>query len=177
MSSATPLVFRPSAAQRAIAVLLCAGSLMIGIRAMLLLVQGLPRLLWTIRVAEASQEATLGLWIIMGVSIGACLAAGALLLLAIMGLMLIEGCHVLVDELGIVVDFDSLPGPLARKLGAGRLTWKQVKDVEKHRFFFVITGDQEGPMRQVHLRFLMVDELERLMTLIFERSPNLHHPG
>lgn len=177
MNSATPLVFRPSLAQRAIAALLCAGSLMMGIRALVLLVQGLPRLLWAIKVAEAAHESTFALWSLVGFSVGACIGGGALLLLAVLGLLLIEGCQVLVDDLGIVVDFDSLPGPLARRIGAGRLTWKQIKDVQKHRFFFVITGGNEGTLLQTRLKFLMVDELERLMTIIFERSPNLRPPG
>ncbi|MBP1628269.1 MAG: hypothetical protein H6Q00_2744 [Holophagaceae bacterium] len=177
MSSATPLVFRPSVAQRAIAALLCAGSLMMGVRALVLLVQGLPRLLWAIRVAEAAHESTLILWVFVGAYVGACLAGGALLLLAVLGLLLIEGCHVLVDDLGIVVDFDSLPGPLARRIGAGRLSWKQVKDVEKHRFFFVITADPEAAKKPDCLRFLMVDQLERLMMIILERSPNMHPHG
>jgi len=175
MSSATPLVFRPSFAQRAIAVLLFAGSLMMGIRALVLLLQGLPRLLWAIRVAEASHESTFGLWLLVAAAVGAFLAGGALLLLALLAMLLIEGCHVLLDDLGIVVDFDSLPGPIARKIGAGRLTWKQVRDVEKHRFFFVITGGPEAPLRPLRLRFLMVDELEQLMMIICERSPNLPH--
>jgi len=175
MSSATPLVFRPSTAQRAIAALLCAGSLMMGVRALVLLVQGVPHLLWAIRVAEASHESTFMLWCFLAACVGAFVAGGALLCLAVLGLLLIEGCHVLVDDLGIVVDFDSLPGPLAQRFGAGRLTWKQVHDVEKHRFSFVITGEQEPARKQTRLRFLMVDELERLMMIIFERSSNLHH--
>lgn len=176
MGSATPLIFRPSASQRAIAALLCAGSLMMGIRALVLLIQGVPRLLWSIRVAEASHEPTFTLWLLVAASVGACLAAGLFLLLALLGLLLIEGCHVLVDDLGLLVDFDSLPGALARRMGAGRLTWKQIHNVEKHRFSFVISGEQETPPRTIRLRLLMVDQLERLMNIIFERSPNLRHP-
>nr|WP_320132582.1 hypothetical protein [uncultured Holophaga sp.] len=176
MVSATPLVFRPSASQRAIAALLCAGSLMMGIRALVLLVQGVPRLLWAIKVAEASHEPTFVLWFLVAASVAACLAGGAFLLAALLGMLLIEGCHVLVDDLGIVVDFDSLPGSLARRMGAGRLTWKQIRSVDKHRFSFVITGEQELPPSRIRLRLLMVDQLERLMNIIFERSPELRQP-
>ena len=90
--------------------------------------------------------------------------------------MLIEGTQVLVDDLGMQWN-TILPGWLARRLGAGRLTWKQVTQVDKGRFFFQIHGEapQEAPapaFRPV-LRFLVVDELERLMLLVLERSPNL----
>ena len=173
MTSATPLVFRPSASQRATAALLFVGSLLVGVRVLVLLVQSLPRFLWCIRAAEAAKQPTFDLWFFLAASIGACLAGAVFLVLTLLGLLLIEGCHVLVDDLGIMVTFDALPGPLARKIGSGRLTWKQVQNIEKQRFFFVITGEQALPAQTLRLKFLMVDQLEHLLNIIFERSPNL----
>jgi hypothetical protein len=71
---------------------------------------------------------------------------------------------------------------LARRLGAGRLSWKEINTLEKHRLFFVLRGTEgDGASRPsinasdkpVVLRFLLVDELERLILTILERSPNL----
>lgn len=177
MAATTPLVFRPNPAQRTIAFLLCGGSWLVGVQGLARLIQNVPRLLGAIRAAEALGDPTAGLWVVLAAGLVAVVAGGCLLLLAVLGLLLIEGTQVLVDELGLAVELTILPAPLARRLGAGRLTWKQVSSVEKGRFFFQIHGApapeasaQEPPPL---LRFLMVDEVERLLLLVLERSPNL----
>jgi len=182
MSTATPLVFRPSLIHRALAALLCAGSWLVGIRAMVFLVQHFPHLIASIQMAKFQGEFPWNLWIVLVAEILACAVGGLLLLAAILALLLIEGSQVIVDDLGIMVEHNALPGPLARSFGAGRLGWKQVTSLEKRRFFFVILGggvtDPGAPAGGMHtedptLRFLVVDHLERLIFLIFERSPNL----
>lgn len=177
MAATSPLAFRPSPAQRTIAFLLCGGSWLVGVQGLVRLVQNVPRLLGAIRTAEAVGDPTLGLWSVLVIGLGAVVAGGLLLLAAVLGLLLIEGTQVLVDELGLSVELTTLPAPLARRLGAGRLTWKQVSEVEKGRFFFRIHGasspETSVPEPPPVLRFLVVDEVERLLLLVLERSPNL----
>jgi hypothetical protein len=102
---------------------------------------------------------------------------GSLLLVGtLLGLLMVEGSQVLVDELGIAVEHNALPAPLGRKLGAGRLAWKRITRLERSGPFFVLRGGGEPAPdfpRDPVLRFLMVDELERLVLTILERSPNL----
>ena len=181
MSVSTPLVFRPNLPQRTIAALLCAGSWIVGLRTLTLLLQNLPRLHWALKQAQASGEPTTMLWVTFGSALAACLVAGLVLLLSVLVLVLVEGSQVLVDELGIAVDLGGLPGFLTRRLGAGRLVWKDINHIGKRHLFFVIEGGggpEEAPLRMPgatpRLRFLVVDELERLVLLIIERSPNLH---
>lgn len=177
MAATTPLVFRPSPAQRTMAFLLCGGSWLVGVQGLARLIQNVPRLLGAIRAAEAMGDPTLGLWTVLAASLGAVAAGGGLLLLALLGLLLIEGTQVLVDDLGLAVELSILPARLARRMGAGRLTWKQVSGVEKGRFFFRIHGapapGATAPEPPALLRFLVVDEVERLVLLVLERSPNL----
>lgn len=179
MGATSPLVFRPSLPQRALALLLCAGSWLAGVRGLVLLIQNVPRLLGAIRLAEAAGEPTWGLWGVLALGLMAIVAGGALLLLSVVGLLLIEGTQVLVDDLGLAVELTAFPAGLGRRLGGGRLTWKQVAALEKGRIFFRIRGGGEpGPdgalaVKPPVLRFLMVDELERLVLLVLERSPNL----
>jgi hypothetical protein len=83
--------------------------------------------------------------------------------------------------MGIAVECLAVPRRFAQWLGAGRLTWKEIHSLEKHPLFFVLrSGGADDPSaitlkadRPV-LRFLLVDELERLILMILERSPNLH---
>jgi hypothetical protein len=105
--------------------------------------------------------------------------AGSVLLLGtLLGVLMVEGSQVMIDELGLSVEHNALPAPLARKFGAGRLLWKRISRLERSGPFFVLRGGGE-PGRQSPkdptLRFLMVDELERLVLTILERSPNLKH--
>ncbi len=173
MNSTTPLIFRPSPAQRAMAALLCAGSWLVGVRALAGLLHHLPYLRWALRAAEAAGESTWRLWLVLIGSVLGCLASGGVLLAALLGLLLVEGSHVMVDELGIAVDHGALPGPVARRLGSGRLSWKRVSSLKRGGPFFVIRGREDGGGPDPVLRFLLVDELERLILLILERSPNL----
>jgi hypothetical protein len=178
MSAASPLVFRPSFAQRAMAMLLFAGSWLVGVRALAQIMERLPVLRASMKVAESAGEPTWSFWIAVTAAIGAVVAGSLLLLGTLLGVLMVEGSQVLVDELGLSVEHNALPASLARKLGAGRLLWKRVSGLERSGPFFVLRGGGEpgytGP-RDPNLRILMVDELERLILTIFERSPNLKH--
>jgi hypothetical protein len=153
----------------------------VGVRGLVQVIQHLPRILALIRLAEFNAEPTLRLWAALASSVAACVAGGILLLLSVLFLLLIEGTQVLVDEMGISVELGPVPGALARRLGAGRLTWKQVARLDKGRVFFILRGEgekderAEGERRPVLpvLRFLVVDQLDRLILTILERSPNL----
>jgi hypothetical protein len=182
MSTATPLVFRPSLAQRSLVGLLFAGSWIVGIRVIVLLIQNFPRMYANLKLAQATGDSTAWLWVGFGAAIAACLLSGLLLSLSLMTMLLVEGTHVLTDEMGISVEYLAVPRRFARWIGAGRLSWKEIHSLEKHRLFFVLRGDAAGeedsspklPIAQVStLRFLLVDELERLVLLILERSTNL----
>jgi len=182
MTAASPLVFRPSLAQRALTALLCAGSWLVGIRGLFLLLTNLPRLTAGLRQAEAAGEPTLTFWIWILVSVALCLAGGFLLLFSALGLVLIEGTQILVDESGITVEHAGLPRPLAIRLGAGHLPWKHVLRLEKGRIFFILRGGlpKGEPASAITaqaagstLKFLVVDELERLILIVLERSSNL----
>ncbi len=177
MRPLTPLVFRPSFAQRAMAGLLCVGSWLVGVRSLAMVFEHLPRLRGLLKAAEAAQEPSALLWLQFAAVILAALLAGGILATSTLGLILVEGCQVVADELGIAVDLAALPGPLARRLGAGRLPWKHVTRLRRKGPFFVLEGHgrspgESGPEDPV-LRFLMVEELERLVLLVLERSPNL----
>ena len=172
MSVGTPLVFRPSFAQRAMAMLLFAGSWMVGVRALAQIMERLPILRASLKVAESAGEPTWSFWIAVAAAFGA-VVAGSLLLL---GVLMVEGSQVLVDELGLAVEHNALPAPLARKFGAGRLLWKQVSRLERSGPFFLLRGGGDpgdGGRKDPNLRILLVDELERLILTILERSPNL----
>jgi hypothetical protein len=176
MSAGSPLVFRPSFAQRAMAMLLFAGSWLVGVRALAQIMERLPVLRASMKMAESAGEPTWSFWIAVTAAIGAVVAGSLLLLGTLLGVLMVEGSQVLVDELGVSVEHNALPTSLARKLGAGRLLWKRVSRLERSGPFFVLRGGGEpgytGP-RDPNLRILMVDELERLILTIFERSPNL----
>lgn len=178
MSVGSPLVFRPSFAQRAMAVLLFAGSWLVGVRALAQILERLPLLRASLKVAEAAGEPTWSFWVAIVAALGAVVAGSLLLLGTLLGLLLVEGTQVLVDELGLSVEHNALPAPLARKLGAGRLPWKRISRLERSGPFFVLRGGGDpgggGPKDPI-LRFLMVDELERLVLMVLERSPNLKH--
>jgi hypothetical protein len=54
-----------------------------------------------------------------------------------------------------------------------------VARIERRGFCFVLRGGGEparpGELKDPTLRFLMVDELERLVLTVLARSPNLKH--
>ncbi|HEX9010761.1 MAG TPA: hypothetical protein VF768_05580 [Holophagaceae bacterium] len=179
MSVGSPLVFRPSFAQRAMAMLLFAGSWLVGVRALAQVLEHLPALRMGLEVAQLTGEATWSFYVAMVASVAAMIAGGLLLLGTLFGLLLVEGSHILVDDLGIAVDHSALPPFLARRLGAGRLPWKRISRISRRGFFFVLEGGGEPSQvlepKDPTLRFLLVDHLERLVLLIMERSPNLKH--
>ncbi len=181
MSAGSPLIFRPSLAQRAMACLLCVGSWLVGVKAVTLLMAHLPLWYGQLQLAQTKGEPVLAWWGLIGGAVLACLAAGLALLLVILGFILIEGCQVITDGMGLTVEYHTLPGPMARWFGAGRLSWKQILTLEKRGWSFVIGGDpkadESGPrlpiQNSLKLRFLVTAELERLILLIIERSPNI----
>jgi hypothetical protein len=178
MSAGSPLVFRPSFAQRAMAVLLFAGSWLVGVRALAQILERLPVLRASLKVAEHAGEPTWSFWVAIVAAFGAVVVGSVLLVGTLLGLLLVEGSQVLVDDLGLSVEHNALPAPLARRLGAGRLLWKRIARLERSGPFFVVRGGGEpgnhGP-KDPTLRFLLVDELERLVLMVLERSPNLKH--
>ncbi len=178
MSAGSPLVFRPSFAQRAMAMLLFAGSWLVGVRALAQIMERLPVLRTSLKVAESAGEPTWSFWIAVTAAFGAVVVGSLLLLGTLLGVLMVEGSQVLVDELGLSVEHNALPAPLARKFGAGRLLWKQVSRLERSGPFFVLSGGGEpgrSDRKEPNLRILLVDELERLILTILERSPNLKH--
>ena len=178
MSAGSPLVFRPSFAQRAMAMLLFAGSWLVGVRALAQIMERLPVLRASLKVAEALAEPTWSFWIAIAAAVGAVVAGSVLLLGTLLGVLMVEGSQVMVDDLGLSVEHNALPAALAHRLGAGRLLWKRVSRLERSGPFFVLRGGGEadtGSLKDPTLRFLLVDELERLVFTILERSPNLKH--
>jgi hypothetical protein len=182
VSASTPLVFRPSLAQRALAVLLCAGSWLVGVRAVTMLVNAVEGLATLLHQALALGEPTTRIWLVLVLSLVLCLVGGILMLLSTLGLILIEGSQVMVDEMGVTVEHGGLPRGLARRFGAGHLPWKFVARLEKGRIFFRLKGgippgeppsDLAAASARTTLRFLMVDELERMVLIILEKSPNI----
>jgi hypothetical protein len=160
------------------AMLLFAGSWLVGVRALAQILERLPVLRTSLKVAEAVGEPTWSFWIAVVAAIGAVVAGSLLLLATLLGVLMVEGSSVMVDELGLAVEHNALPAALARKLGAGRLPWKRVSRLERSGPFFVLRGGGEvepGSLKDPVLRFLLVDELERLILTILERSPNLKH--
>ena len=158
------------------AMLLFAGSWMVGVRALAQIMERLPILRTSLKVAESAGEPTWSFWIAVAAAVGAVVAGSLLLLGTLLGVLMVEGSQVLVDELGLAVEHNALPAPLARKFGAGRLLWKQISRIERSGPFFLLRGggdpgsqDRKDP----NLRILLVDELERLILTVLERSPNL----
>jgi hypothetical protein len=174
----TPLVFRASFTQRAMAFLIFAGSWLAGVRAITDVVKRAPGIHIALQVARAADEPTGLLWTLLLLSFGVAALAGALLLFSLLFLLLVEGTFITLDPAGLVVDIVALPAPLARRLGAGRLAWKRVASISRKGFFFVLKGNAGGPpepgeLLDRDLRFLLVDQLERLVLMIMEKSPNI----
>lgn len=178
MSITTPLAFRPSLLQRTTAMLLFVGSWMMGLRMGSELIRQVPRLWTQIHQAQAAGEPVFGLWLLFSAAILVGLVGIAGLLVSLALVLLLEGTHVLADELGLTVQINSLPPTLARRAGAGRLSWKHVGLLHRSGPFFVVepapdAHPDSGHLLEPTLRFLMVDELETLVTLIVDRSPNV----
>jgi len=176
MNFGTPLIFRASAAQRAVVITLTLGCLLVAGHGMSLMFKSLSRIWYQLKLAQSlSGESTVSIWLSLIVGCFAMLIVGLLLLLAILALILIEGTQVLVDELGISVDCPLLPGPIARIFGSGRLSWKKVTKIERRKMHFVLYGETvpNKPTSKEAVKFLVVDDLEQLIFIIMERSPNL----
>jgi hypothetical protein len=165
-------------AQRAMAFFIFAGSWLAGVRAISYIVKTLPGLHFALQVARAADEPAAKLWALFILSFAAALLTGALLLGSLLFALLVESTQITLDPLGISVEIIALPAPLARRLGAGRLTWKRVSSLDRKGFFFVLKGNAGGPpepgeLLDRDLRFLVVDQLERLVLMILEKSPNI----
>lgn len=160
------------------AVLLFVGSWLLGLRALIQVIHQVPRILILLKLTHAVAGSTIGLWVVLVLAILTCLTGGLLLLFSGIFLVLIEGTQVLVDEEGITIEQSLLPTHLAHKFGSGRLGWKQIGKFEKRFCFFVIrpnkaTSSEGMTILLPTLRFLMVDQIDRLVFMIIERSPNL----
>lgn len=159
------------------AALLFMGSWLVGVRAVSALVHQVPKLRWALRSSQAAGEPATFYWILLILTLAACVLAGLALLASLLGVLMVEGSQVLVDDLGIAVEHGAMPRPLAHRMGAGRLTWKQVAAVKREGPCFVIRGGgdpKSGTSRpEPNLRFLMVEDLERLILLVLERSPHV----
>jgi len=178
MNSTTPLIFRASAAQRAVAVVLSLGCLLVAAYGAMLVIQNVPKIWHQLKLAQSQVgESTALIWLSLILACVALLVAGAVFLLAVFALTLIEGTQILVDDIGITVECYLLPGFIGRKFGTGRIIWKNVTKVEWRRMCFVLQGQTEPNVLKSKeiIRFLIVDELEHLIFLIIERSPNLKH--
>ena len=174
----TPHLFRASLTQRAMAFLIFAGSWLAGVRAIADIVHRLPDLHFALQAARAADEPTALLWTLFLLSFAAAALAGLLLLLSLLFVLLVESTQITLDPAGLAVEILALPAPLARRLGAGRLTWKRVASLERKGFFFVVRGNAGGPpepgeLLDRDLRFLLVDQMERLVLMILEKSPNI----
>jgi hypothetical protein len=175
MNDASPLVFRASAAHRAVTVSLALGCLLVSVRGGFSVVQDAPKMLEQLKLAHSLGEPTTAIWLSLTASLLAILVAGTVSVLSVLVLALVEGTQILVDECGISVDCPLLPRPLARMLGAGRIPWESVSSVGRRWMRFVVTGNAvaNGSKGCHSVGFLFVDQLERLMFIIMERSPNL----
>jgi hypothetical protein len=177
MASASPSLFRASAAQRSIAVILTLGCLLVAGYGMSLAAQNFPKMWRMLKLAQSLPgEPTALIWLGIAAACAAALLAGAVLVLAALALVLIEGTQILVDELGITVECPLLPKPIAAWLGAGRILWKNVSRIERRTMHFVLHGGAgpDKPVGKAKIRFLFVDQLELLIFIVIERSPNLN---
>ena len=91
------------------AMLLFAGSWLVGVRALAQVLERLPLLRVSLKVAEAAGEPTWSFWIAIVAAIGAVVAGSLLLLGTLLVVLMVEGSQVLVDELGLSVDHAAMP--------------------------------------------------------------------
>jgi len=176
MNSSTPLMFRASSVQRAIAVTLVLGCFLVAGRGVSLMIQNVPRIWYQLKLAQSQGgEPTALIWLSLVLACATILIAGVVLLFAMFALMLIEGTQVIVDELGITVECPLFPGPIARRFGAGRIPWKNITRIERRKMCFVLHGHSEPNCANNSeiVRFLLVDRLDYLIFIIMERSPDI----
>ena len=175
MDSATQLIFRASAAQRGIAFILTLGCLWVAGRGMALALQTAPKIWHELKLAQSQAgEPTALIWLSLVATCLALLIAGLVMLLAILAYLLIEGTQIHIDELGLSVLCLHLPSPVAKRLGSGRILWKNISSIERGGFYFALYG-QETPntKNKEVVKFLVVEHLEKLIFIVMERSPNL----
>lgn len=183
MTTTSLLIFRPNLTHRIIAAILCIGSCMAGVRGLIFLLKYLPKLIFELNQTKTANESTLFLWSLIVILVLFCFISGFLLVFCILGLILIESTNVIVDKTGITVEYLALPNRLAIYFGAGHLLWKHVLKLEKNIIFFTLHGkehnmscskyDNHKQCKVIKLKFIIVDELDRLILTILERSPNL----
>jgi len=176
MTVASPLVFRASPAQRATALILALGCLLVSGRGMSLMIQNFPSMWYQLKLAQSQAgEPTFFIWASLAAACLAMLISAIVLVLVIVMFLLIEGTNILTDELGISVECQLLPQPIAKRLGAGRILWTDVTKIERRRMYFVLYGQEkpENPLNNAMIKFLLADQLDRLIFLIIDRSPNL----
>ncbi|MCL1893237.1 MAG: hypothetical protein FWG02_03225 [Holophagaceae bacterium] len=176
MSVASPLIFRASPIQRAIAMILGVGCLLVLGRGVPLIAQNIPRMWYQLRLAQSqSMEPTTMIWLGIVSAIIAILLGGIILVLTILILVQIEGTQIIVDGHGIAVKCTLLPYQIAKRFGAGHITWKDVSQIERRGIFFVLIGftAPKQQNRNTIIKFFVVDQMEQLICLIIERSPNL----
>ena len=87
----------------------------------------LPRLYVALKFAQAAGEPSVFIWVNLAASISACAMGGVLLVLSLTAMLHVEGTQVIIDELGITVESLAVPRRLARWLGTGRLSWKEIR--------------------------------------------------
>ena len=179
MSENYPLIFRPSHYHRVFAVLLFIGSWMVGIRGLAVLIDRAPKLMSCIRLARLAGEPAYFAWACIVGLLAGCLIYGFLMTASVLGLTLIEGTVVTVDTVGISVCYELLPRRLATYFGAGYLPWNKVIRLEKHGVFFILHGEQSivgGISFKPSVKFIVVQELERLVLIILEYGRNITLP-
>ena len=185
MTITSLLIFRPNITHRIITAILCIGSCMAEVRGLIFLLKYLSKLIFELNQTKAANEPTLFLWGLIIVLMLFCFTSGFLLVFCILGLILIESTNVIVDETGITVEYLALPHRLANYFGAGHLSWKHILKLEKNNIFFTLHGKEHNiacskygngnhkRYKVIKLKFIIVDELDRLILTILERSPNL----
>jgi len=175
MTGTTPLVFRASATQRAVTVSLALGCLLVAVRGGHMVALNVPKVCGQLKFARSiGGEPTTLIWLSLVAALLAILVAGLVLVFSVLVLALIEGTQVLVDASGIAVECPLLPRPLARRLGAGRIPWENIAGIGRRKMRFVVRGNKGTNLKGCDsIFFLFVDELECLIFLVMERSPNL----
>jgi hypothetical protein len=157
------------------AFILTIGCVFVAVRGISMVLSAIPRIWQELKLAQSlGGEPTAQIWLSLAASCAALLIAGTALALAVFTCLLIDGTMVLVDEFGISVLCLHLPAPMARRLGAGRVLWKNVAKLERHGLYFVLHGSEaENKSSKEIVKFMLVDQLDKLIFIVMERSPNL----
>ena len=147
-----------------------------------MLIEYVPKLMVNIQRARLAGESTCMFWVCIVVLTVGCLLGGFLLVTSILGLILIESTNITVDKIGITISYELLSRRLATYFGAGYIPWNKVVRLEKHGVFFVLYSEQpnvnDGSVFSPYhsgssVKFIVVQELERLVLTIIEYSRNI----